>query len=125
MLAQVSSGRYTQLPVNRGLPAKYLVKYFTRHGTEWQIKPELRRMIKWSNFNLKHHFLGLGPFDLVMCRNVLVYFDSETKRRILGNIRSVLVAGGYLVLGASETTLNIDENYVREQMGPAIMYRRP
>ncbi len=72
MLAKAAEGRFLQLEVNRGLPAKYLVKYFTRHNLEWQVKPELRSMVKWRKFNLKDNSLSLGSFDVVFCRNVLI-----------------------------------------------------
>ncbi len=125
MLARAQAGRYSQLEVNRGLPAKYLVKYFARRDMEWEIKSEVRRMVRWQKFNLKDDMTSLGRFDVVFCRNVLIYFDVETKRRMLRGIREVLAPGGYLVLGASETTLNVDEIFVRETIGPAIMYRNP
>ena len=125
MIEKAASGHFSQLEVNRGLPAKYLVKYFTRQGTDWQIKPELQHMVNWRKLNLKDRFTGLGPFDIVLCRNVLIYFDTKTKKQILAGIRALLVSGGYLALGASETTLNIDDNYLRKPVGPAVMYQKP
>ena len=125
MLAKAEEGRFLQLEVNRGLPAKYLVKYFTRHNLEWQIKPELRAMVKWRKFNLKDNLHALGHFDIVLCRNVLIYFDIEAKRRILNQIKQTLQPGGYLVLGSSETTLNLDDTFARRKVGRAILYQKP
>jgi len=123
MLERCRLGRYLQLEVNRGLPAMYLVKYFERDGTNWVVSEELRKMCRWQKFNLKDPMRGLGPFDLVFCRNVLIYFDHETKSRILRNFRETLAPGGHLFLGASETTIGLDEEYQRRHAGPAIAYR--
>jgi chemotaxis protein methyltransferase CheR len=125
VLERARAGRFQQLEVNRGLPAKYLVKYFHRDGLTWEIKPDIRKMIRWQKFNLKNSMGSLGAFDVVFCRNVLIYFDVQTKRSILTNIRKVLRPGGYLVMGSSETTLNVDETYVRKQVASAIFYQNP
>jgi chemotaxis protein methyltransferase CheR len=125
VLERARAGRFQQLEVNRGLPAKYLVKYFHRDGMTWEIRSDIRKMIRWQKFNLKDSVAGMPVFDLVFCRNVLIYFDVQTKRGIFANIRKVLRPGGYLVLGSSETTLNVDEAYIRQQVGPAIFYQNP
>ena len=125
ILEKAKSGKYMQLEVNRGLPAKYLVKHFTRHNMEWEISSSIRSMVKWKKFNLKDNPTLMGTFDVVMCRNVLIYFDIETKKQILGNIRKTLAPGGYLILGSSETTLNLDETFARRQIGRAIVYQNP
>ena len=122
VLARAERGAYSQLEVNRGLPAKYLVKYFTKAGTEWQVGQELRSLVRFS----KHNLLGpppLGPFDIVFLRNVLIYFDVEVKRDILRRLRSVLRPGGFLVLGAAETTVGIDDAWQRVQVGRSSIYR--
>lgn len=123
MLDRCRKGRYRQLEVNRGLPARYLVKYFEPVETDWVIKPELRRMMEWRRFNLLDDMSALGGFDIVFCRNVLIYFDQETKASILRRIRGLLREGGYLFLGLSETTLNLDSNYERTTLGSAVAYR--
>ncbi len=125
ILDKARGGKYMQLEVNRGLPAKYLVKHFTRQNMEWEISSSIRAMVRWKQFNLKDNPSLLGTFDVVLCRNVLIYFDIETKRHILKNIRRTLAPGGYLILGSSETTLNIDETYNRRQVGRAILYQKP
>ena len=123
MLDRCRQGRYRQLEVNRGLPALYLVKYFDPVETDWVIKPELRQMMEWRQFNLLDDMGALGVFDIVFCRNVLIYFDHETKVSILRRIRERLRDGGYLFLGLSETTLNLDSNYERTTLGSAVAYR--
>lgn len=125
ILAKAERGRYMQLEVNRGLPASYLVKYLRRDEAVWEIKPEIRAMTRWRKFNLLDDPASLGTFDIVMCRNVLIYFDQPTKSRILGRLRGRLVPGGYLFLGASETTLNLDHVFVRKIVGPAVAYQKP
>ena len=125
ILERARQGKYMQLEVNRGLPAPCLVKYFAREGQQWQLKDEVRRMARVQRFDLRQSMAGLGVFDVVLCRNVLIYFDVETKKKILGEIRKSLVSGGYLGLGGPETTINLDDKYQRSPVGPAILYRVP
>ncbi len=125
ILDRAATGRYLQIEINRGLPASLLVKYFQRAGLDWQLKDEIRRMVRFTPFDLRQGMRFLGPFDLVLCRNVLIYFDTETRRQILAGIRGTLVPGGYLLLGASETTFNLDNNFVRKTMRNATVYQAP
>ncbi len=125
VLDKATEGRYLQIEVNRGLPARHLVKYFTRVGLDWQLSPAIRAMVKFRRLDLRTSMRGMGPFDLVFCRNVLIYFDVETKKKILGEMRSTMRSGGLLILGAAETTFNLDENYVRVPHGSAAFYRVP
>lgn len=122
-LAKADSGRYGQLEVNRGLPAQLLLKYFRRAGAHWELDAEVRRMVRFQRHNLVGIWSGFPPFDLVFLRNVLIYFDLETKRAVLARIRSVLRPGGYLLLGGSETTLNIDDGFERVPIGRTTWYR--
>ncbi|MFO1010992.1 MAG: protein-glutamate O-methyltransferase CheR [Planctomycetota bacterium] len=123
MLRRSRDGIYSQLEVNRGLPAKYLVKYFEKRGSDWQIKADLRSMIEFKELNLIKPWPAMPPLDVVFIRNVLIYFDLPTKRAILGNIRKVLRPDGYLFLGGAETTLSLDESFKRAQVGPTWCYR--
>ncbi len=123
MLNRCKSGIYSQLEVNRGLPAPLMVKYFERIGTEWQVKEELRKMIQFRIINLSEGWPILPQLDLVMMRNVLIYFDVEMKKNILGKIRKLLRPDGYLFLGAAETTLNLDENFERMPFKQSGCYR--
>jgi len=125
VLERARAGRYMQIEVNRGLPAPMLVKYFKREGLEWQLKDEVRRMVRFEKDDLRRGSVAAGPFDLVFCRNVLIYFDVETKRAILSRIWQCLSPGGHLLLGGSETTLNLDERFARRQVGTAMLYRVP
>jgi chemotaxis protein methyltransferase CheR len=125
VLARARAGLYSQLEVNRGLPARYLVKYFTRQGHQWQLKDEVRRMVRFMQADLRNVPNPLGPFDLVMCRNVLIYLDLDTRKKILRRIRGVLPSGGYLVLGSAETTLHIDDSFERRNLGRTTVYAAP
>jgi len=124
VLAKARSGRYGQLEVNRGLPAPLLVKYFTKDGTEWVVKDELRNMIDYRELNLIENWPAMPTLDLVMIRNVLIYFDVPTKKKILGNIRQRLAPHGYLMLGGAETTMGIDEQFERVQIDKGVAYRQ-
>ena len=94
------------------------VKYFTRAGLEWQLKDEVRRMVDFTTFDLRQSMSARGPFDVVFCRNVLIYFDVEAKRKILDEIHGTLFRGGYLLLGGSETTLNLTTRFERKNTRP-------
>jgi chemotaxis protein methyltransferase CheR len=119
ILTRAKSGSFLQHEVNRGLPAIYLVKYFEKKGSQWAIKNELKQLIQFSELNLTKPFNSIGTVDVVLIRNVLIYFDVETKRQILKKIKGVLSADGYLFLGSAETTLGIENSFKRipEQKG--------
>lgn len=123
ILDRARAGRYTQLEVNRGLPAPMLARYFERAGTDWQVREPVRRLVQFSELNLVRPWVGIGTADIVFIRNVLIYFDVPTKKEILGRIRSVLTPDGYLFLGSVETTLEIDTSYQRQPIGRATCYR--
>jgi chemotaxis protein methyltransferase CheR len=123
MLARVEAGRYSQVEVNRGLPATSLVKYFSRVGSEWEVSADLKRMVRTQHLNLAAPFPLLPTFDLVFLRNVLIYFDLETKRDILGRVHRAVAPDGYLLLGSSETTLEMDDHWEREAHGRVQLHR--
>jgi chemotaxis protein methyltransferase CheR len=123
VLQRARAGRYLQIEVNRGLPAQLLVKYFKREGMDWQLKDEVRRMVTFEQDDLRKGTNARGPFDLVFCRNVLIYFDRATKINVLARIHRSLAPGGYLLLGGSETTLNLDERFVRRSIGGATFHQ--
>ncbi|MGY1843922.1 CheR family methyltransferase [Modestobacter sp. SYSU DS0875] len=123
MVERTRAGRFSQLEVNRGLPAPMLVRHFTRAGNEWEIAPELRRMVTTSECNLAAPLPRLGPFDVVYLRNVLIYFDLPTKQGILNRVRQLMRPDGWLFLGAAETTLGVDDNWERVVVGRGSAYR--
>lgn len=123
VLARAREATYRQFEVNRGLPATYLVKYFERVGTDWRLKPSIVDMVSFRELNL----LETWPFhekqDIVFMRNVLIYFDVQTKRGILSRVRQILAQDGSLVLGGAETTMNIDEQFRYERAGNTMVYQ--
>ncbi len=123
MLDRVKAGRYSQVEMNRGLPATMLVKYFERVGSEWEVSPDLRTVVRTQHLNLAAPFPPLPRFDVVFLRNVLIYFDLETKRSILERTRDVIAPDGFLLLGSSETTLDSDEHWNRESYGRVTGHR--
>lgn len=123
MLTRVQAGRYSQVEMNRGLPATSLVKYFTRAGSEWEVSADLRAMVRTQHLNLATTFPPLPTFDIVFLRNVLIYFDMDTKRDILRRVHQVVAPDGFLLLGSSETTLDLDEHWNRETSGRVQLHR--
>lgn len=123
MVQRASSGRYSQLEVNRGLPATSLVRHFSRAGASWQVNPALAAMTSFRSLNLMRPFPPMGRFDIVFIRNVLIYFDINTKRDILRRIGQVLAPDGALFLGAAETTIGVDDQWERITVGAGAYYR--
>jgi len=111
VLEKARQGIYSQFEVQRGLPIQLLVKYFTQVGDFWQIAPEIRAMIKFRQFNLLADLSHLGTFDLIFCRNVLIYFDQETKTDVLDRLARITASDGYLVLGAAETVVGLTDSF--------------
>jgi chemotaxis protein methyltransferase CheR len=123
MLMRAQTGKYSQLEVNRGLPAPLLVKHFSKHGLEWHVKDDLRKMIEFRQLNLVDAWPVMPAMDIVFLRNVLIYFNVETKKTILGKIRQLLRPDGYLFLGGAETTMSLDDAFERVQIEKASCYR--
>ncbi len=119
VLKKAEAGLYSQFEVQRGLPIQMLMKYFTQVGDQWQIAPEIRSMVKFKEFNLLDSFAPLGNFDVIYCRNVLIYFDQPTKKEVLERMRKIMPSDGVLFLGAAETVLGITDAFrpVRGQRG--------
>lgn len=123
MVERTRAGRFSQLEVNRGLPAPMLVRHFARAGSEWEVAPALRRMVTASQCNLAAPLPRMGPFDVVYLRNVLIYFDLPTKQAILRRVRDLMRPDGWLFLGAAETTLGVDDSWERVVVGRSSAYR--
>ncbi|MCF6745990.1 protein-glutamate O-methyltransferase CheR [Blastococcus sp. KM273128] len=123
MVQRTRAGRFSQLEVNRGLPAPMLVRHFARAGNEWEVSPNLRRMVNASECNLAAPLPRMGPFDVVYLRNVLIYFDLPTKQSILRRVRDLMRPDGWLFLGAAETTLGVDDSWERVVIGRSSAYR--
>ena len=111
ILDKAKEGLYSQFEVQRGLPIAHLVKYFVQVGDRWQIEDSLRKMVKFQQFNLLGDLSALGKFDVVFCRNVLIYFDTPTKTKVLNGIADLLPADGFLYLGGAETVLGTSDRF--------------
>jgi chemotaxis protein methyltransferase CheR len=119
ILARASAGVYSQFEVQRGLPIQFLIKYFDKIEDQWQIKPDIRNLVNYKYYNLLDDLTSLGKFDIVFCRNVLIYFDAETKGKVLSGIADLMPDDGLLFLGGAETVLGISDRFrpVKGQRG--------
>jgi chemotaxis protein methyltransferase CheR len=119
ILAKAQAGLYSQFEVQRGLPIQLLVKYFRQQGENWVVDPAIRAMVRYRSVNLIEDVAHLGQFDVIFCRNVLIYFDQPTKTRVLERLARVLRPDGYLFLGGAETIIGITDKFqsVVEQRG--------
>lgn len=123
VLRRAEQGRYTQMEVNRGLPIQLLAKYFEQRGMEWELSAVVRKMVAFRQMNLAEPWVNIQQTDIVFLRNVMIYFDVETKRKILARVAQTLAPDGYLFLGCAETTLNLSEDFERVQCGKMFCYR--
>jgi len=112
ILDKAREGIYSQFEVQRGLPITLLMKYFTQDGANWKINDDVKSIIRYQNFNLLDPMTTLGDFDIIFCRNVLIYFDENTKGHILANMVPRLADDGFLMLGGAETVLGITDQFV-------------
>jgi chemotaxis protein methyltransferase CheR len=119
VLEKARAGLYSQFEVQRGLPIQMLMKYFTQAGDTWQVSPDIKAMVQYRPLNLLADFSHLGKFDIVFCRNVLIYFDQTTKVGVLERLARITESDGYLVLGAAETVVGLTEVFkpVAERRG--------
>jgi chemotaxis protein methyltransferase CheR len=124
VLTRARNGAFTQLEVNRGLPAPMLIKFFDKIGLDWQVKADVRKMINFRKINLMEALPPMPDMDVVFLRNVLIYFDVPTKKRILGRLARVIRPGGYLFLGTVESTHNLTTDFQTVQVGNATCYQR-
>lgn len=124
VLVKARAGEYSQLEVNRGLPAALLMRYFKKKGSSWHICDSIKAMVKFEKANLLTVSPAqLGTFDIILCRNVLIYFDLATKSKVLSSLHSCLMPQGYLFLGAAEVLFGITEVFERSTRGSGICYR--
>ncbi len=124
VLERARGGLYRQMEVNRGLPTKLLTRYFKQHGLHWQLQPEILSMVTLRSLNLAEPWNEVvPPADIIFLRNVLIYFDIETRKAILARVRRVLRPDGFLFLGCAETTLNLDDEFATVQAGNYVCYK--
>ncbi|HEU4839141.1 MAG TPA: protein-glutamate O-methyltransferase CheR [Micavibrio sp.] len=111
VLESAKKGEYSQFEVQRGLPIRMLMKYFEQKGDRWLLRKDIKSMVQFNHFNLLEPMAALGKFDIVFCRNVLIYFDRETKAKVLQNMAELLPEDGFVVLGGAETVLGVTDAF--------------
>lgn len=112
ILDKAKEGVYSQFEVQRGLPINLLVKYFAQAEDRWKLNDEIRNMVTFKNFNLLNSMSGMGQFDVIFCRNVLIYFDQPTKTQVLNQMSGLMANDGFLYLGGAETVLGISDRFL-------------
>ncbi len=123
-IAKASYGKYNKFEVARGLDKKRLDKYFIKENDSWKIRDELRAMVQFKKLNLMKPFIGLGKFDIVLCRNVMIYFTSEDRRKIYSKIANVLEPNGYLLIGSTESLANDSDLFVPKRYLKSVFYQK-
>lgn len=111
VLEKAKAGIYSQFEVQRGLAIQRLVRHFEQTGDQWRIKPNIRQMVTFQKQNLLERFNAMGTFDVVFCRNVLIYFDAETKKQVLARLAKQTPSDGYLIMGAAETVVGLSKDF--------------
>jgi chemotaxis protein methyltransferase CheR len=111
VIATAREGLYTQFEVQRGLPITQLLRYFQQEGDRWRLSEHLRSRIRFEKFNLLADYSDLGCFDVIFCRNVLIYFDVPTKQKVLDKMTKVIARDGYLIMGAAETVVGLSDTF--------------
>ena len=123
VLRKAKSGAYTQFEVNRGMPVKLLVKYFSRNGDQWTVKNEVRDLMEFKKVNLAKPWFMADKFDIVFIRNVLIYFSVDTKTSILSRIHRSMDPNGYMFLGGGESLINVNVPFERESVDQTVVFR--
>jgi len=124
VLAKAAKGEYSQTEVSRGLPDGFKSRYFRQHGNDWRLVDPVKRMVDFRQMNLVKPFTSFGSFDMIACRNVLIYFDEKTKSRILEQFHEMLIPGGVLLLGAMENTYCLCAKFHSKRVGKTIVYEK-
>jgi chemotaxis protein methyltransferase CheR len=124
VLAVAAAGEYARREVARGLTPGQVARYFVPRGPRWVVRDEVRRLVEFRRVNLVRPLAGLGTFDGIFCRNVLIYFDEATRRRVCGQLDALLDAGGWLVLGAAENLYGISDRFEAVPLGATLVYRK-
>lgn len=125
VLARAIAGEYSDAEIARGLPASYRDRFFARQGNLWAVNAKVRSLVEFRRVNFTEPFRHLGAFDCIFCRNILIYFDVQTKTRILDQFLEMLVPGGYLVLGSTESLYGLSQGFESCHVGGTLLFRKP
>lgn len=124
VLSKAISGRFEQMEITRGVPENYRERFFVRDGNNWIVSEEVQKLIEFRRVNLIEPFLYLGSFDIIFCRNVLIYFDINTRISILDQFHQLLNHDGFLILGASENIFGVSDKFESNHFGRTIIYKK-
>ena len=122
-VSQASSGKFNKFEIERGLARDKLAKYFSVAGQTWKINDQIRAMVNFRKFNLMTPFIGLGKFDIVLCRNVAIYFTLEDRKKLFNKIADVLEPDGYLIIGSTESLTGICPRFIPKRHLRSIFYQ--
>ena len=125
ILDDAAKGEYSQFEVQRGMPIQMLMKYFEQNGDRWHLKPDIKKRVRYQYFNLLDSMNRLGRFDVVFCRNVLIYFDKPDKAKVLGHISKIMPPDGFLFLGGAETVMGITDIFIPEKDRRGLYIQNP
>jgi len=125
VLSKAMEGKYGPLEVARGLTPEMRRKYFVQDGEYYIINNQIRHIVEFKAFNIQDQFTQIGSFDVIFCRNILIYFTDDAKRRILSQLYQTLAPNGYLLLGSAENMYNLNDDFITERYGATTVYRKP
>jgi chemotaxis protein methyltransferase CheR len=124
-LSKAMQAKYSIIDVGRGLPRDMRDRYFILDGDNYYVKEEIRKLMDFKLFNIQETFTQIGGFDVIFCRNILIYFTNEAKKKILSQFFQILAPGGYLLLGSAENIYSLNDDFKTERFGSTTLYRKP
>ena len=124
-LSKAMQGKYSILDVGRGLPRDLRDRHFILNGDYYYVREDIRKLMEFKMFNIQESFTNIGGFDVIFCRNILIYFTNEAKKKILSQFYQILAPGGYMLLGSAENIYNINDEFRTERYGQTTLYRKP
>ena len=123
-LSKAMQGKYSTIDVGRGLPLDLRDRYFILSGDSYYVKEDVRKLMDFKSLNIQDPFTQIGGFDVIFCRNILIYFTNEAKKKILSQFYQILAPGGYLLLGSAENVYNLNDDFKTERYGATTLYRK-
>jgi chemotaxis protein methyltransferase CheR len=124
-LSKAMQAKYSIIDVGRGLPSDLRDRFFILSGDSYHVKEDIRKLMDFKLFNIQESFTQIGGFDVIFCRNILIYFTNDAKKKILSQFFQILAPGGYLMLGSAENIYNLNDEFKTERYGATTLYRKP
>jgi chemotaxis protein methyltransferase CheR len=122
-IAKASYGHYNKFEIDRGLDKEKMQRYFTQNNNRWKIRDDIRAMVLFQKINLMNPLMGIGKFDIVLCRNVAIYFNNEDRKKLFDKIAGVLEPDGYLIIGATESLTGISQRFEPQRHLRSVFYK--